>query len=298
MRVLAADPSLYPVMEPDNEVRSAPAIWAKRRCGRFPVLQPGDTNDRYRRLWSWIMDGAPSGPRLDLTGPLLRAVRPSERRRFYQGRPAPLMRLAGVLGAHPGHRPVGELADQRLFVKTVYVPMSVEWLAAEFEIDVLVLLRHPGNVLASWVSLDLNDRYIPMDEDPKVRRWTQEMEIPLPGPDPLERLVWQLGVLNVALERAAQNNPTWVVRTHEALCVDPVSQFRQLYADLGLTWSDRAVQYLDSNNRPGEGFPTQRVASDQPDLWKSRLTGEQIDAMQRVLSSFPLATWSPQDLML
>src|SRR6202035_122847 len=35
MRVLASDPSLLAVMEPDNEVRSAPAIWAKRGSGRF-----------------------------------------------------------------------------------------------------------------------------------------------------------------------------------------------------------------------------------------------------------------------
>src|ERR1700722_13863380 len=67
MRVLEAARSLAPLMEPDNESRSAPAIWGKRRAGRFPVLSPGDSDAEYRWLWSWILDGAPEGGRLELT---------------------------------------------------------------------------------------------------------------------------------------------------------------------------------------------------------------------------------------
>jgi hypothetical protein len=297
MRVLDADPSLYSVMEPDNEVRSAPAIWAKRRTGRFPVLQPGDRNDEYRWLWSWVMDGAPTSSRLEATRQLLRAVRPGEARRFYQGRWAPLLRLAGVVGSRPSHRPVAELADRRLLVKTVYLPLAVEWVAAEFDVQVLVLRRHPGNVLASWISLDLNDRHVRLDEHPSIRRQVEAGSLPPPGSEPLERLVWQIGVLNLGLEAASARHPEWVVRTHEELCLDPSVEFRRLYGELGLTWSETAESYLVRNNRPGEGFPTQRVASDQPEAWKSRLTAEQIDVLQRVLSRFPLSTWSEQDFV-
>src|ERR1022692_332767 len=72
-RVLAAGGSLYPVMEPDNESRSAPALRAKRRAGRFPVLQPGDRDDAFLRLWSWALDGAPQSPRLKAAGKILRS---------------------------------------------------------------------------------------------------------------------------------------------------------------------------------------------------------------------------------
>ena len=197
------------------------------------------------------------------------------------------MRLAGLLGTDPRHRPVPELSDRRLFVKTVYVPLAVEWLVAKFEVDVFVLLRHPGNVLASWISLDLTDRLARLDENPAVMHQLEELHIAAPQPDPLERLVWQIGVLTLALEQAAARHPNWVVRTHEELCIEPTMQFQQLYSELGLTWSERAEQYLAKNNRPGEGFPTQRVASDQPDAWKSRLAPDQIEVMQRVLSQIP-----------
>ncbi len=105
-------------------------------------------------------------------------------------------------------------------------------------------------------------------------------------------------MLSLALEEAAALHPQWVVRTHDYLCLDPVAKFRALYADLGLTWSERAEEYLTKNDRPGEGFPTQRVASDQPDAWKTRLTPAQVASMAGVLDGFPLTTWSRDDFVV
>ncbi len=301
MRVLEGDPALVPLMEPDNESRSAPAIWAKRGAGRFPVLAPGDEDAAYHQLWSWILHGAPEGARLRLAAGLLRTVRPRGRRRFYQGRSSTPMRCAGALAAHP---PVGSPAGmkregERLLVKTVHAPLAAEWVASQFPIDVLVLLRHPGNVLASWISLDLNDQFSRLDEQPAIRRRIEvERSIPPPGQDPLGRLVWQIGVLSLLLEEAAARHPEWVVRTHEDLCIDPEQKFRRLYDDLGLTWSDEPLAYLNRNDRPGEGFPTQRVASDQPDAWKERLGPPQVATLADVLSRFPLTTWTDQDFVV
>lgn len=173
MRALEGDPSVLGLMEPDNESRSAPAIWAKRRIGRFPALPPGESNADYRRLWSWILDGAPEAGRLRACRPLLRAVRPAGRRRFYQGRISPLMQLAGLVGARPPLGVPGLQGERRLMVKTVHVPLALDWLADQFDIDVLVLLRNPANVLASWISLDLNDQFARLDERPAVRAWVE-----------------------------------------------------------------------------------------------------------------------------
>ena len=295
MRVLACDHSLLSVMEPDNEGRSGPAIWAKRSTGRFPVLAPGDHDERYQWLWSWIMDGAPDSARLEASRQILRAVRPGERRRFLEGRWAPLMGVAGLLGARPPRQPAPGLSAHRLLVKTVFAPMSIGWIADLFDVEVLALFRHPGNVLSSWISLDLHDQYVHLEQHPVIKRRIGSGELPVPGEDPLERLVWQLGVINLVLEESVAQHPDWVVRTHEELCDNPIVQFQRLYADLGLTWNEDAERYLTKNDRPGEGYPTQRVASDQPDAWKSKLTLRQIDVIRRVLAQFPLTTWSDAD---
>jgi len=296
MQVLGADPNLHPPLEPDNEGTSAPAIWGKKAAGRFPALQPGDHDERYRELWSWILEGAPRNLRLRLAAQVLRPVQPPGRTRFLQGRRVPLMTMAGAIARHPGSGTPSEHGNQRLLVKSVHAPLALEWLAEEFDIDVLVLLRHPGNVLSSWLTLNLNEQFIRLEENPAVRtRLLSSWGVTAPGPDPLERMIFSIGVLSTALEAAVSRNPRWLIRTHEQLCSDPGQEFKKLYADLGLAWSEAVEGFLVGNDRPGEGFLTQRVAAELPDNWKRRLTSHQVAVMQRVLSQFPLKTWTSED---
>jgi Sulfotransferase family len=296
MQVLGADPNLAPLYEPDNEGTSAPAIWGKKAAGRFPALQPGDHDERYHGLWSWILEGAPRSLRLRLASQILLPVQPPGRTRFLQGRPVPLMTIAGAIASHPVSRTPSELRNQRLLVKSVHAPLALEWLADEFDIDVLVLLRHPGNVLSSWLGLNLNEQFVRLEDNPAVRtRFLNSWGVAAPDPDPLERMIFSIGVLSTALEKAASRNPSWLIRTHEQLCSDPGQEFKKLYADLGLTWSEAVEEFLVGNDRPGEGFRTQRVAAELPDNWKRRLTSHQIAVMQRVLAQFPLKTWTARD---
>ncbi len=215
--ILSRDPSIFAVTEPDSETKSAPAIWAKRRLGRYPVLAPGDRDADYEQLWRWVLAGAPQNKRLE-AAERVRKVAIKEWRWYVQGRWTPTMRLAGQLGRRPGDRPVPALRDHRLLVKSVHAAMSVEWLAATFDLEVLVLLRHPGAVLASWQSLGLPEHLARLERVPEVRQRCEEWGVPLPGPDELEHTVWLLGVLLTSLEQAARRSD-FVLRTHEQMCV-------------------------------------------------------------------------------
>ncbi len=293
--VLGCDPSLLSLMEPDSEGHRASAIWAKRRIGRFPVLAPGDRDDDYRQLWSWVFDGVPEGPRLRAAAQILRIARPPDVNRYLRGDGSAKMTLASAVGRHPGGRRDHRLDDHRLLVKSVHAPLSIEWLTSEFDVDVVIVLRHPGSILASWISLDFIDQYVAFEERPALVSRASAMGVPLPGGDQLERTIGRIGVLTTALEQAVARHPSWKVRTHEQMCADPVAEFRRLYADLGLQWNDRAVNHLADNDRAGKGFRTQRRAADLPDDWKRRLTPEQIEVMQRVLARFPLDRWTEGD---
>ncbi len=242
-----------------------------------------------------MLAGLPEGPRLALADRILGGVGPREEKDFLQGQVSPKMTLAGVLGRRPraSHRVRGD--DRRLLIKSVHTPLAIDWLAAEFDIDVMVVLRHPGSVLASWLTLDFVDQYVAFEERPGVRQLAAAWGVPLPGPDHLERTIWRIGLLTTALERALADHPSWVSRTHEQLCVDPVTAFRGLYADLGLTWNDDAEAYRADNDREGKGFRTQRKAAELPDDWKRRLTPQQIAEMRRVLAWFPLERWLESD---
>ena len=294
-QVLECAPSVLSLMEPDSEGHRASAIWAKRHAGRFPALVPGEQDDRYRRLWAWILEGADESTRLRLAAQVLRVVRPPERNRFLAGGVSPGMSLAATLGARPQPHRNPALAGRRLLVKSVHAPLSIDWLASEFDVDVVMILRHPGSILASWISLDYVDQYVPFETLPGVRRLADEWGIEPPGPDHLTKMIWRIGILLCALEHAAAKHPAWVVRTHEHLCRDPQEEFRALFADVGLRWNEDAESNLAENDRPGKRFLTRRVASELPDNWKQRLTVDQIAELQRVLAPFPLTRWNSDD---
>ena len=201
-QVLGQDPGVLSLAEPDSEGNRGAAIRAKRAVGRFPCLSPGDRADEYRRLWVWILAGAPVTPRQRVADWILAHANPDRRARYYSGRRSPLLSLAGTVAdiPDPGSAPA---ADPRtVVVKSVHAPLTAEWLDDEFDIDVLVLHRHPGAILASWLALRSTEYLVRFAEIPAVQRLAASWDVPPPGPDALERTIWQIGVLATALSEA------------------------------------------------------------------------------------------------
>ncbi len=297
LRALASADGTAAILEPDNEDKYPASIHAKRALGRYPVLRPGDVAADYRRLWDWILQGAPEDRRSRLARHLLG---PGAVGRIHQGRHDPVTWLAATVARDP--RP-GRVAagtqGPRIIVKSIHAQLAVEWLADEYAIDVLLLLRHPANVLASWMETNVKDaRNSTLETRPDIRgRYLEPWGVPLPGPDPVERMSWRIGLLVAAIEASAARHPGWQVRTHEQLCADPVGQFRQLYDDFVLPWDGSAEAFLETHNTPGSGFVVNRVASELPDSWQRRLDDEQVATLRRVLGWFPITTWSDDDFI-
>jgi hypothetical protein len=293
-------------MEPDNEKTSAVALRAKRGLGRFPVLRPGEDAEDYRRMWSWAFAGTPTGVGLGIGDRLLRSSSSAQREAAAMGNAPPRLRLAGWASGIRGRpRKVAPssgggapgVAARRVIVKSVHAPLSVEWVADAFDIDVLVVLRHPANVLASLLELDLPDRDRALDGVAAVTElYMDPWGLTPPGGDPLDRTVWQLGLLTAALEEAAARHPRWIVRVHEEMCADPPGEFRRLFAELGLAWTSDVDAVLEAGDRPGQGFTLNRRASEVSDAWRTRLGPSELASLRRGLGSFPLRHWSDDDM--
>ena len=296
IRVLGAGTGCRRVLEPDNEDHNPAAIQAKKRLGRYPLLAPGDKNDGYRQLWEWILNGAYEGTRARRARQLL-AKGGSER--IFEGKPDVMAWAAGVVarGPNPATPPPDGVPPERVITKSIHAQLSLEWVTSEFDVDTLVLLRHPANVLASWMAVNLKDsRNSTLETRPEIRkRYIEPWGVPLPGPDPIERMSWRIGLLIAALEDAVRRNPSWQVRVHEDLCVDPTVKFRALYDSFDLPWTEATESFLHENDRPGDGFMTRRVASDLPQAWQQKLDDTQVATLRRVLAQFPIASWSDQD---
>ena len=294
LRALACAENTHAILEPDNEDKFPGAIHAKRKVGRYPVLAPGDSAPAYRRLWEWVLSGAPESRRSLFARRLLG---PGAVERIHEGRPDPVTWLAATVAREPRVPTKDAPPWARFVAKSIHAQFAVEWLADEFDIDVVLLLRHPANVLASWMENNLKDsRNATLETRPEIRaRYLEPWGVPPPGPDPIERMSWRIGLLVAAIEDAHRRHPEWQIRTHEVLCSDIVTEFRALYHELGLEWTPAAEQFLEGHNKPGTGFAVNRVASELSDSWRRRLDDAQVTTLRRELARFPITTWGDVD---
>jgi len=277
------------INEPDNEWPNPFALKAKLSLGQYPVLEEGDRAPfDYDRLWERAFAG--------FRPPRFRTA--AARRLGGERANADLWRAlcdhAGprvssrlrllMLGARPPSRR-DPRAKGPVVVKSVHAPLALGWVAARFRPRVVVVLRHPMNVIASWEELGWGS--CALETNPEVRRrfgarWgLPELD---PGASRLERVAWQVGLFTCALQAGLDVHGDWVAISHESLSADPAGGFRNLYSQLGLEWTDLAGAFLRESNRPGTGYSTFRVAAEQPGRWRRRLTPEQIREAWSVLS--------------
>lgn len=100
----------------------------------------------------------------------------------------------------------------------------------------------------------------------------------------VQAVAWEVALFTSVLHAEIDRHPEWHAASHEALCTDPIGEFRRLFADLVLTWTAEAERFLRESNRAGRGYETARVAAEQPDRWKRRLSPEQVREIWSLLS--------------
>lgn len=284
------------VGEPDNERKEPYALFAKKNLSRFPALSSKDDAPELAQLWDMAFEGRVFGKRYrELAArSLLRTTTPAEVNRASCGpnrHSSMRLRLVGALACPPSR---AQNASS-VVVKSVYAPLCLEWLHCRYHPKVLVVLRHPLNMISSWLSLGYRDSML--DEDEAVRsRFIEPLGLPLPDRDasPLARIAWEVGLMNSVLENAFTLHSDWSIATHERLCEDPAGEFERFAELLGLQWGGAARRFVEESNRPGSGYAPQRIASEQPQRWRSRLRDEQVSEIASVLRGFPLRTWSDE----
>ncbi len=273
------------VDEPDG-FRDAFSFRTMMRHGENPVLDPGESAPDYERLWFGAFAGGRPDPgvRARIGQRAYRSVDTSVRQRARAGEGvAAALRIAQRL-ARP---PLSDPGARHVLVKSVQCARSIEWIQQRFDPRIVLLLRHPLNVLSSWRDLGFvrNPRETASMSQTAWLRWG--IAAPDSAAPQLAQQAFMFGVLTESLLEAAERHPEWVIEHHEALCDDAPARMRNLAADLGLTWTPEAEEFIRDSDRVGEGFDTRRVARDQADRWRTRLTDEEVDVIRGVLKSFP-----------
>jgi hypothetical protein len=272
------------VHEPDGD-HEPYALKAKVGHALQIELHPGDEARRYRKLWEAAFAGGKRSraPQARLARRWFEASLVRDRNAARRGQRVPL-RLRTVLALAA---PLRGDPSPNVVAKSVHAGLSAEWIESEFGARVVVVERHPLNVLSSWKQYGHGGNRLLLGElaDYAARHW--DLHLPVETESRFARQVMSLGVLTGALHEAAARNPQWLVISHEAFCVDPDARFRELVSALGLTYSDATATYLRDSNQAGEGYITKRVTKSLPSKWQRELTEDEIREASEVFALFP-----------
>lgn len=176
-----------------------------------------------------------------------------------------------LAAAGPGPRPV---------VKDVHALFALAAVAQARSWPVVVVVRHPCAVAASWLDLGW-----PRTGLPQLRAQPDLLHGPLaPFADHLAACdgdraaeigaAW--GAVHLLLSQMVPD-PAWLV--HEQACLDPANVLEQLLTRVGVSVDDAGRAFLHdwlaTHDQPGqERMNIYRVAAEQPDRWRTTLDPE------------------------
>ncbi len=277
--------------EPDNGDQSRFALRAMAGLGDHPVLGPDDRAPAALvRLWD-VAFGAP--PRY-VRGQQRAALALSRGASFveqraigYPGRSAVTLRLrAASRLAVPTFLPAG---TRHRIVKSVRVQFALDWISARWNPIVVVCRRHPLHIVASLLELGHDHRIECLSPGARAFAVARFGAAEPETDDPLVCHTWRTGLLSAALDGALRVHPEFHAIDHEDFCREPVEQFHALADALGLEWTSECEAFVQESNRPGSGYELNRVAAEEPEKWRRRLTADEAKIAVRVLAQFPMA---------
>lgn len=291
-RILGCAADTAYINEPDN-VGVNPSAGPQKDTlgfGPYPVFRPGDTAPQQAALWRMAFAG-----RLPMRLGFGRKV-------ARLGLRLPTVVRDPLLTAFAGAVEGTRTPQRNVVVKSVMAQFALEWIVAEFRPRVVIVQRNPLNVVSSWLGGNV---FIGMDlpTRPAIRESYAQLvgqEAPIPGESRLALTTWCVGVLTTVLACTVAEHSDWQMITHETLCADPRTEFHQLFANLGMAWTEEADRFLErgylrttfdrADQIPRLEDP-RAVAHEVTNRWKKRLTSAQVDEISAILDQFPTRGW-------
>ena len=177
-------------------------------------------------------------------------------------------------------------------VKSVRLPFALEWVATRWQPTVVVCFRHPLDVVASVLALQWSNRLDKVSPNVRARAVAYGVDVPVTS-DPATCTAWWVGMHMSALDATVPAHPEFHVVDHGPLCNDPLGEFRRLIDAVGLGWAPATEALIVGSDRPGMGYDLTRVASEQSNRWRQRLSDDDARTAARVLAPFPISSRYP-----
>lgn len=263
-KMLALAPGVAYLHEPFNPRFSA------GRFDRYFIVVTGENEDRYAPELERVLE-----LRYDLAARLRTRRRPRDLARAVRD----FTRVERM-----------RRSASRPLVKDPIALLSAEWLATRFDMEVVVLIRHPAAFAASLKRLGWKHSFANFLDDglPEVLGpYEDEIREQAGRPGDIltqAALLWR--VLYDAVDGYRERQPGWTFLRHEDASVDPVATFGRLYEQLGLELTPEARATIESASAPENPAELRTPHAVELDSaaslgrWREELTPEEIETLR------------------
>lgn len=220
--------------------------------------------------------------------------------------PKDLLRLSKNYIKYLKHR----VLNIRPLMKDPMAVFSAEWLASRFNMDVIVLIRHPAAFTGSLKRLNWKCPFSDLLKQPlliKDHLYPFESEIKEYANkehDIVDQaaLIWKL--IYYVILKYQRKHKDWAFIRHEDLSQKPLTGFQALFKKLNLGFSKhirKAIkEYSDSANpteTPVNDFRSKVKLNSKLNIWnwKNRLTISEIERIRKRVGDISYAFYSDED---
>lgn len=203
----------------------------------------------------------------------------------------------------------GKILHQRPLLKDPFAIFSLGWFFEKLGCRVVIVVRHPAAFTSSLIRLGWAFDFRHLLAQPLLMRdwlepYRKDMEAVNEAPDDIllqGSLLWR--IVYQVVSCLQDRYPEFIVIRHEDLSIDPLSRYRELYAELGLDFSSPVEHgILDSSNSENPGEVSRRAIhsvrlDSRANLanWKRRLTGEEIERIRDLTVDVAVKYYADQD---
>lgn len=214
---------------------------------------------------------------------------------------------AAIITRDQGNCFLHKLNNDRPLIKDPIAIFSAEWLCKKFNMEVLVMIRHPAAFCSSLIIKNwkfdfhhfleqplLMDRYLGKFEE-EIREFAGDEK----GVIDQAILLWNCIHHTINIYR--ENNPEWLFARHEDVSLDPIGQFQSIYNAFGLEFTHKARKIIlkssGAHNPVEQKTGNEYVRNSKKNIynWKNRLSKNEIDLIKMKTSEVSTLFYSADE---
>lgn len=199
------------------------------------------------------------------------------------------LRTFGLLRDLPRSWYRRHISRPRALLKDPIALFSAEWLADRFDMDVVVMVRHPGAFAWSYQRIGEPNRFADLLQQKALMEgplepFVIEVERAATSSDPIYQAAILWRILHATVARYKSRHPDWVVARHEDVSRHPLETFPGIFRPLGLPFTEKTRQFIElttNGHNPveapdGKLHHIKRDSRENVDIWKRRLSSKDI----------------------